>query len=520
MLTPSSSSSSSSAYESVSPPLAQSLVLNRQTPIYLVGIGGAGMSSLAQLLLAVGCKVLGADGQDTPKLRLLESAGATVFVGHEASQLPVDAILVYSSAVSSNNPERQVAQARSQRQWHRSDLLKALLEGPLPGFRTTIGLSGTHGKTTLTGMMSMALEAAGLEPTAIAGGKLPGQPGNVRIGQPFNIAVAELDESDGTILAYTPSITLLANLELDHADHYQSGLAGLEATFITYCQQLVAAQRQDSQPRVVIANADCPLSLKILTPFIDELKVIWLGFGPCPSGVPSERFYRIQPQGPDATGCQPGDLCHQASVITSVKAGVPGRHNLFNACLTVLGAMEAGVAAPVAAGALAQFTGMGRRFERVGTLNGAMLVDDYAHHPTEVLETCKAAKAVLGQSKGQLWGIFQPHRFTRLSALWDEFVASFDEVDQVILLDVYPAGEPNIPGVTSTALAQAVANRRGERASTVRYCASFDQARQLLSECVQAHDLVMDMGAGDITHLLRQHPARQSLPTIGAGPIP
>jgi UDP-N-acetylmuramate--alanine ligase len=494
--------------------------LDKTRPLYFVGIGGAGMSPLALAFAKQGFTVSGADLKASPTTADLQRAGIQVFVGHAATQVPSQAVLVISTAINLQNPEVQLAQQAGYPILHRSQLLQALMHTPSVAHAIGVGLSGTHGKTTLTGMANSVLSLAGLDPTVIAGGILPDCGRNIRLSQQPNILVAELDESDGTILRYAPTFTILSNLELDHADHYQQGEAGLQATFEQFCGQLNLAPVTTQFPnRTLILNASCRLTKQVVAHLpANDVTALWL----CPdeqtvppAGVAPSQVFTLKNIRSGMFGSATGELYQADTCLGTISLAVPGIHNLHNAAQIAILAHAMGVEfATIQAGLLA-FTGMGRRFEQVGTLNGALLIDDYAHHPTEVKATIQAAQAALasqatqiGQT-GRLMVLFQPHRYTRLQALWEDFTTCFDALTtELLLLEVYAAHEQPIAGITAQHLAEAL-TQRGIKATA---CATIAEAQAWLStQELTTADLVLSMGAGDITTLLRTHPNRQAL---------
>ena len=494
--------------------------LDRTRPLYFVGIGGAGMSPLALAFAKQSFTVSGADLKASATTADLQQAGIQVFVGHTAEQVPAQAVLVVSTAINPQNPEVQLAQQAGYPILHRSQLLQALMHTPTVAHAIGVGLSGTHGKTTLTGMANSVLSLAGLDPTVIAGGVLPEYGRNIRLSAQPNLLVAELDESDGTILRYAPTFTILSNLELDHADHYQQGEAGLKQTFEQFCSQLHLAPVTKQFPnRTLIVNASCRLTKQVIA-HVPSSTVTTLWLCPTeadqpPTGIDPATVFTLKNIRAGAFGASTAELYQATACLGTLQLSVPGIHNLHNAAQVAILAHTMGIEfATIQAGLLA-FTGMGRRFEQVGTLNGALLVDDYAHHPTEVKATIQAAQAALlaqnnqtGQT-GKLVVLFQPHRYTRLQALWQDFTTCFDALEtEILLLEVYAAHEDPIAGITAQQLAKALV-QRGLKATA---CSTIEAAQAWLSQQpLTPADLVLSMGAGDITTLLRTHPNKQPL---------
>lgn len=462
------------------------LVLDKATPVHFIGAGGVGMSALAKVLLAQGFPVSGSDAKDGPYLQMLQELGATTYVSHEAAHVPKNAVVVASSAITMNNPEAQAAQSQGLPIFHRSDLLREILRQ----FDVAIGLTGTHGKTSMTGMTGLVLEAGGLDPTIIAGGKIPGLGTNAKTGKDTRFAVAELDESDGTVVQYRPQISVIANLELDHPDHYQGGLEAVKDTFSRYLSQLDRTCK-------VLFNMDCPVTRELWKQhghLVESLKVYTLTV----PEDPDEKTYFVQNVMTHLEGAYQAELYRGYDCLGTIWLQVPGRHNLSNAMMAAIIGYLQDIPFDDIRRALENFTGMGRRFERLGTVNGALVVDDYAHHPTEVQATLKGAREY-NQHRGRVIAMFQPHRYHRLQTLWDDFVQSFEDADEVIIADVYGAGEAPIDGISGKALADAIDH------PAVEYWPSADWELVVarLKAMLTKDDLLITMGAGDITRVGR-----------------
>jgi len=470
------------------------LHLDKAQPVHFVGVGGIGMSGLAKVLLESGFQVSGSDVADSAYTQELVKLGGRIFIGHAAEQVPANAQLIVSSSIDRQNPEIAVALDRGQEIHHRSGLLREIMQGALMGHQTTIGITGTHGKTTITGMTGLALHKAQLDPTVIVGGKMPILNTNAIMGRERKYAVAELDESDGTILQYQPTLSVVANLELDHADHYTNGLQGLMDTFKTYLNALKPGSK-------VFYNITCPNVKQLAEQNPDQVEAILLAPGDVFTGQETQTTYWLKNARPYGKGCYQAYVYRNAKMLGELNMSVPGKHNLFNALCAVAIGDQLGADFDDLSEALFSFTGMGRRFEKVGELNNALLVDDYAHHPSEVLVTLKAAKESLQGTSGRVVAVFQPHRYSRLQALWDEFLTCFTDADLLYLTDVYAAHEPVIPGMTADAFAQKVQH---PNAKYIPLTPDFDQLRQELKTVVQPGDVVLSMGAGNITKLLRQ----------------
>jgi UDP-N-acetylmuramate--alanine ligase len=474
--------------------LSLDITLDRRVPIHFVGVGGVGMSGLAILLCEAGYLVSGSDVAENAYTQKLVGKGATIYKGHATQQVPAGALLILSSSINPKNPEVAVALSQGLTMAHRSTLLREILKQ----YQTAIGITGTHGKTTITGMTGLALRAAGLDPGIVVGGKLPQLLTNAVAGaEERRYAVAELDESDGTLLQYHPTLSVIANMELDHADFYQDGLTGFLAAF----KQYVAALKPGSK---IFYNIDCPNTATLAAENLPEITGILLSGKQSFTGAEKQPTYHLQNLIVGAHGLYSGQVYKNGHRLGELSVGVPGEHNLFNALCAIAVGDQLGADFKPMAAALKAFIGMGRRFEILDTVNGAMLVDDYAHHPSEVLATLKAAKESISGSGGRVIAVFQPHRYTRLQALWDEFVTCFSEADELIIADVYSAHEAVIPGMTAEELAKAIQSPATIQAiPNTANGDGFDLIRERLRTIMQPGDLVISMGAGSITHLLR-----------------
>jgi UDP-N-acetylmuramate--alanine ligase len=496
------------AFRYVSPQhvLTLELILESKPPFHFVGIGGAGMSALALCLLHQGFQVSGSDLNASAVTAYLEEQGAIVCIGHDTQHVLEEAVLVVSSAIDAQNPEVLVAMERKQSIWHRSQVLQALMHSPSIGAKTTIGLTGTHGKTTLTGMADSVFHTASLNPTTIAGGKLPDVGQNVRLSSYHDICIAELDESDGSILRYAPTYTILANLELDHADHYTHGLPQLIATFRQFMSQLTSLPKQAAQWQSVILNGQCPHNRDLVSAIPPDVRRYWLFDN-------REEAERFQEQG-ERYYIQSLDeghtvrLSHWMPSFTWLTLGdfdlqVPGWHNAWNAGMVAIVAHAFGMEWQFISEGLHAFTGMGRRFEQVGAFNDAILIDDYAHHPTEIVATLEAARSYMaGHSlKGRLISCFQAHRYTRLHAFWSEFAQAFLDTDVLYVLEPYSAHESPIAGVTGQAFTDEVRRRFPHK--QVEFVPELDALKTVLQEALAEGDLVLSLGAGTVTQLLR-----------------
>lgn len=429
---------------------------------HFIAIGGIGMSGLAKYLLEDGHTVSGSDIADSKYVEKLRELGATVFIGHDAKNVPDDAIIIKSTAIRDNNPEVIRAKELGLNIYHRSDLLEKIAKSAQDSGKCFIGFSGTHGKTTTSGMTSYVLDKAGLEPSFVDGGIIPELNTNAqhKSGKHF---VAELDESDGTIVKYYPDILVINNLEEDHIDFYKNGMPDLVKTF----------NKAISQAKKVLINNDNEGTTLLSGNFIT--------FGL------NDADYTAKKIDSDTI-----EIFYKGEHLTKIKTQLAGVHNIYNILAVVSALNEAGVDIQNVAKYFYGFTGMGRRFQKVGEINGIKIYDDYAHHPTEIKATLDAAASKFG--KDNVVAVFQPHRYTRLQSLWNEFKAAFDNANRVIVTDVYAASEDPIKGISGEKFAQDLVGSEylsGDMKSV---------AKKLLPTLKQG-DVVIGLGAGTITNL-------------------
>jgi UDP-N-acetylmuramate--alanine ligase len=434
--------------------------------LHLVGIGGAGMSGVARLLLARGFEVTGSDIKETRELDSLRTAGARVVLGHAPKNVGDPDAVVVSSAIPPGNVEVRTATERGIPVLPRGEVLAALMRG-LRG----VAVAGTHGKTTTTSMIAVMLTRLGLDPTYVIGADL-NEIGSGAWHGGGEFFVAETDESDGSFLLYEPEIAVVTNVEEDHLDFYRSRQE-IEVAFSGFA----------SKARALVACWDDPGVRRA----VGELAVPRLTYG-----AATESDLRVRDAEAENGGGRARLEFRGHSIPISLS--VPGRHNLVNAAAALGVASLLGLPLDRAAEALRSFTGVRRRFEDRGTIRGVTFVDDYAHHPTEVMATLETARS---RKPRRLVAVFQPHRYTRTQAMWRTLGESLSEADVVVFTDVYGAGEVPIPGVTGKLLVDALAERcPGKR--IVYLPRRSDVARFLAGE-VRGGDLVITLGAGDIT---------------------
>ena len=434
--------------------------------IHLVGVGGAGMSGIARMLLQRGHDVSGTDLLESRTLHALRLMGARIQVGHDAAALGDAEIVVVSSAVPPGNPEVRAADERGLTVLHRSEMLAALMDG-----QRAVLISGTHGKTTTTSMTVVALQAAGLDPSFSIGGALNDAGSNAHAGT-GDVFVAEADESDRSFLAYESDLAIVTNVELDHPDTF-ADLAAIEGSF----RDFLARRRAGGIALCCTDDAGAAALAQAATPPV-------LTYGEDPAAdvrllVAADGTGRVR-------------FADGGSVPLALR--VPGRHNLLNAVAALAVCRWAGADLAAAADGLAAFTGAQRRFQRLGQQAGVDVVDDYAHHPTELRATLAAARS-LGPRR--ILVVVQPHRYSRTAVLGAELGRAAAGADLVFITDVYGAGEPAVPGVSGALVADA-ARRAGAR---VRYVEHLSDVVPAVVADAQPGDLVLVTGAGDVTQV-------------------
>lgn len=454
--------------------------------IHFIAIGGIGMSGLAKILLESGYKVSGSDIKNNANIKSLENAGGRIKIGHDSENIKDCSLIVVSTAIKADNPELTEAKKQNIPVIHRSQLLESLMSGFGERKRQfSIGVTGTHGKTTTSGMAAFLFEKAGLNPSFAIGGQLPHFDVNSKSGC-GDYFVSELDESDGSIELYTPDISIITNLEFDHADHYEKGFEQILETFERYVNDLDKNQK-------IIINTDDSGNLDLLKRLDGRGTISY-------SSNPEHYLHKDAAYRAEAIATVPNakmKVFKKNKFLGEITLGVPGIHNISNALAATAAALECGVEFSQIADSLEKFTGMKRRFQTVGYFNGARIIDDYAHHPTEVQATLKTAKEVTSSTKkGRVIAIFQPHRFTRLANLWQDFAKSFKDANIVYLCDVYPAGEAPIENVNSENL-----NKEITYTNSFYVSGELEAIAKEVRQEIGENDIVLTMGAGNITQL-------------------
>ena len=439
--------------------------------IHCLGIGGIGLSAVAEILADNGHIVTGTDINPSNVTRHLESKGIKVFPSHEPENVEnVDAI-VYSAAVSEENPEVIRAKELGIPLFSRAQVLGMIMDR----YENSVAICGTHGKTTVTSMTSLILRNAEYKPTILVGGIIPELNGNVEIGG-NTYFVTEACEYMDSFLELSPSIGVILNIDSDHLDYFKD-MDHIVKSFGTFAEKI----RPDG---VIIAYGDNPFVKGVLK---DRKNKITYGYSE------SNDFYAENVKF-NEQGFPSFDICHKGHKITDLELSVPGEHNVLNAMAAFVTSSFLKVDIETIKKTLKEYHGTNRRFEVNGvTKNGVMVIDDYAHHPTEIKATLKAAKNI---KHNKLWLIFQPHTYTRTKALFDEFVESFGDADAVILTDIYAAREKDVYNISSYKLMSAIRNKHPE--AEVFYVKDFEDIVKYIRKIAGKDDIVMTMGAGDV----------------------
>jgi UDP-N-acetylmuramate--alanine ligase len=453
--------------------MAQTAMLGRTRRIHFVGIGGIGMSGIAELLANLGYEVSGSDAKGSDLTARLAGLGVRIARGHEAANVGNADVVVTSSAINTANPEVEEARRRGIPVIPRAEMLAELMR-----LRYGIAIAGAHGKTTTTSMVALVLERAGMDPTAVIGGRLSAFGSNARLGR-GDYMVVEADESDRSFLKLTPSIAVITNIDHEHMESYGSWDA-LQQAFVDFANKVpfygtVVACVDDGPVRALVPR----MTRRVVTYGLEGSGATVTG-----RGMTLEAFgsrCRVAHATPDGRETELGTL----------HLRVPGRHNLLNALGAVAVGLEIGVPFATIARGFEAFSGAERRFQLRGEVRGIMVVDDYGHHPTEIAAVIAAARAGLDR---RVVVVFQPHRYTRTRDLLDAFGAALGAADEVILTDIYSAGETPIPGATAEAV-EAVVRATGRPVTLVK---ALDDLPAAVARAARPNDLVITLGAGSI----------------------
>ncbi len=452
--------------------------------VHFIGIGGIGMSGIAEILLTMGYAVSGSDLRGSAVTERLERLGATIYLGHAAGNAAASDVVVTSSAVAKDNPEVVEARTRKIPVIQRAEMLAELMR-----LKYGIAIAGMHGKTTTTSMVAAVLAGGELDPTVVVGGRVDALGSNARLGR-SQYLVAEADESDRSFLKLSPILAVVTNIDREHMDSY-ADMADVESCFVEFMEKVpfygaVTACADDARLRDVLPR----VRRRVYT-----------------YGESAEADFRLRmlPGNPceqvRTPGAQAGvECCHarfevnaRGLVLGPFELHVPGRHNVLNATAAVAIGVQLGLAPEKIAAGLATFRGVDRRFQVRGVERGVTVIDDYGHHPTEIRATLQAARAC---GYGRVLVLFQPHRYTRTRDLMEEFAGAFGDADAVQVLDIYAASEQPIEGVTAEALAAAIRKNKGGR---VAYAASMAEAVERLVEDARPGEMILTLGAGSVS---------------------
>ncbi|MGH9432202.1 MAG: UDP-N-acetylmuramate--L-alanine ligase [Terriglobia bacterium] len=447
------------------------LTLGKIRNIHFVGIGGIGMSGIAELLLNLGFAITGSDVKETAVTQRLRGLGASVAVGHSAENVRGAQVVVYSSAVLPDNPE--VLEAR---RLHIPVIPRAEMLAELMRLKFSIAVAGAHGKTTVTSMIAVMLTHAGLDPTAVIGGRLDVFGSSARLGK-GQLMVVEADESDRSFLYLLPSIAVVTNIDREHLDHYKD-MDEIRSAFLSFMNKTPFYG-------AVIACWDHPWK-EAFEPLLPQVRRRLTTYGIEPGARLTAGGIRAN------NGGSSFEVFEQGRELGRFSLEVPGRHNVQNALAAVAVGLELGLEVNAIREGLKRFRGADRRFQIKAELDGMTVVDDYGHHPTEIRATLDAARS---RGASRIWAIFQPHRYSRTKFLFDDFAPAFEGVERVYVMDIYPANETPIPGVTSQALVKRMQEQgcRGARLAV----SENEIVREILAEA-QPPLMVMTIGAGNV----------------------
>lgn len=444
---------------------------NKIHKIHMVGIGGAGMSGIAEVLLNLGYSVSGSDMSDSAVVKHLRSLGAVVAVGHAAENVGDVQVLVKSTAIADDNPEVAEARRRNIAIIPRAEMLAELMR-----LRQGVAIAGTHGKTTTTSFTASIFDAAGLDPTVIIGGRLNAYGTNAHLGH-GDYLIAEADESDGSFLCLLPIINVVTNVDADHLDHYGTREA-IDDAFVAFMNNVPFYG-------VNVVCGDDP-GVRALLPRVKR-PVMTYGFA-------ADNALRAVPL--ESGAVSRFSVWHNDEELGEVRLPQPGRHNILNALGAIGAALSADISFEDCARGLGAFGGVGRRFEYKGERDGVTVIDDYGHHPAEIAATLATARQVFPGRR--LVVAFQPHRFSRTQAHFGEFCKVFDTVDQVLLTEIYAASEKPIPGVSGESLAQGM---RQVSETPVAYYRTIPELAAALPDYLRPGDVLLTLGAGTITRV-------------------
>ncbi len=426
------------------------------------------MSGIAEVLLNLGYNVRGSDVADSPAVRRLEKLGAEIYIGHGAENVSDADVLVKSTAVKPDNPEVLEAQKQGIAIIPRAEMLAELMR-----LKTGVAVAGTHGKTTTTSLLASIFDQAKLDPTVIIGGRLNAYGANARLGE-GKYLIAEADESDGSFLCLFPIINIVTNVDLDHMDFY-SNQEAIDDAFIAFMNKVPFYGLN-------VVCGDDPGVQRVLPKV--KRRILTYGLGP-DNAIRAEII--------SCGASSRFTVFLQGKELGEVDLSQPGRHNVLNALAAIGVALEAGISPETCMEGLSKFNGVGRRFEKKGEKNDVLVIDDYGHHPAEIAATLATARECFPGRR--LIVVFQPHRFSRTQALFGEFCKVFGGVDKLLLVEIYPASESPIPGVSGESLAQGI---RQVSSTDVTYFPTFDAVNEALPDILARGDILITLGAGNV----------------------
>ncbi len=442
---------------------------DRANRLHFIGIGGIGMSGIAEVLLNLGYDVRGSDIARSAVTARLQKMGATVFLGHEREHVVDADVVVVSSAIDPANPEVSEARARGIPVIRRAEMLAELMR-----LKYGIAVAGSHGKTTTTSLVATILDHGGIDPTMVIGGRLRSISSNAKLGE-GEYMVAEADESDGSFLKLIPTIAVITNIDREHLDHWKGGLEQIVDAFVEFANKVPFYG-------ICVVCLDHP-TVQAALPRLEKRHVTY-GFS-AQADYSADNIEALE-------GAMRFEVKRKGELLGPVTLNMIGRHNILNALAAIAVAEEVGVDFSTSAEALAQFEGIGRRFELKGEEQGILVVDDYGHHPAEIRATLESAREAY---RRRLVVAFQPHRYSRTRDLLEEFAGAFNASDRLLVADVYAASEAPIPGIDAEKLVEVI---RSHGHQHVEYAGSAEAVTAKLESLVEEGDLVLTLGAGNI----------------------
>lgn len=443
-------------------------IKDKNKKVHFIGIGGISMSGLAAVLLNSGFKVSGSDSKDSPIVNNLRNSGAEIYIGHSRDNIKDVDLVVYTAAIPSDNPEILEAKDKNITLMDRAEFLGHIMKG----HKYNVAISGTHGKTTCTSMLSHITLSAELDPTILVGGELDAIGGNFRIGK-SEYFLTEACEYQRSFLKFFPYVGVILNVDADHLDCYKD-INDIAATFEKFSKLIpddgyLVGYGEDKRVKKIIDNAKC--------------NTLSYGFEDADVTAQNVTYNKL--------GCATFDACKDGKKLFTVSLSVPGKHNVLNALASICVSLIFNVSTDAVIKGLGNCKGAHKRFEYKGELNGVTVIDDYAHHPTEIKATLSTAKKI---DHNKIYCVFQPHTYSRTKTLFDEFTTAFDDADELILMDIYAAREKDTGIVSSDMLGDAI-RKRGIKCTNVH---SHDEAMKYVKAKAGKDDLLLTVGAGDV----------------------